>query len=221
MSNILVIAPHPDDETLGCGGTLLKHRNQGDGIYWLLITNIHREYGWSEDAIQIRQKEIDRVADMYQFNKLFKLDYPTAHLDKISLNELVASVSKIILAVKPETIYIPFENDIHTDHQICFKVASSSTKGFRYPFIRNIFGYETLSETEFTLSPGKTFAPNYFVDITEFFPDKLDIFSVYKSENMQPQQPRSKRAIEALAIYRGCRINVNYAEAFFSYLQIT
>ncbi|MBT5068750.1 MAG: PIG-L family deacetylase, partial [Candidatus Marinimicrobia bacterium] len=77
QKKVLVVAPHPDDETLGCGGTLLKHKANGDGIYWLIITNIDEKNGWQKKRVESRQQEIDKVSEMYGFSKIFKLNFPT------------------------------------------------------------------------------------------------------------------------------------------------
>ena len=212
---ILVISPHPDDETLGCGGTILKHKDIGDKIYWLIVTNIDVKDEWNKDTVKERQKEIKRVAEMYSFEKIFKLDYPAAKLDVIPIQKIIESISKVIFEIKPEIIYLPNRSDVHTDHQITFKTAYSCTKNFRYPFIRKILMYETLSETEFAPAlPENTFIPNVFVDITKYFGKKLEIFKIYKSEVMKEPLPRSLGSIKALARFRGSQIGVEYAEAF-------
>jgi len=212
---ILVISPHPDDETLGCGGTILKHKDIGNKIYWLIITNIDVKNGWDKDIIEKRQKEIETVAEMYSFEKTFKLDYPVAKLDIIPIQEIIESISKFIFEIKPEVIYLPNRSDVHTDHQITFKAVYSCTKNFRYPFIRKILMYETVSETEFAPAlPEDTFVPNVFVDITEYFEKKLEIFKIYKSELMKKPLPRSLEAIEAFDKCRGSQIGKKYAEAF-------
>lgn len=212
---ILVISPHPDDETLGCGGTILKHKDMGDKIYWLIITNIDAKNGWDKDIIKKRQKEIETVEEMYGFKKTFKLDYPAAKLDVIPIQEIIESMSEVILEIEPEIIYLPNRSDVHTDHQITFKAAYSCTKNFRYPFIKKILMYETLSETEFapTLLEN-TFIPNVFMDITKYFEKKLEIFKIYKSEVMEEPLPRSLKVIEAFNKYRGSQIGEKYAEAF-------
>jgi len=212
---ILVISSHPDDETLGCGGTILKHKDVGDKIYWLIVTNIDIKDGWDKDTVEKRQKEIKRVAEMYGFEKIFKLDYPAAKLDVIPIQKIIESISKVIFEIKPEIIYLPNRSDAHTDHQITFKTAYSCTKNFRYPFIRKILMYETLSETEFAPAlPENTFIPNVFVDITKYFEKKLEIFKIYKSEVMEEPLPRSLGSIKALTKYRGSQIGVEYAEGF-------
>jgi LmbE family N-acetylglucosaminyl deacetylase len=212
---ILVISPHPDDETLGCGGTILKHKDLGDQIHWLIITNIDVKNGWDRDIVEKRQKEVETTAEMYGFEKTFKLDYPTAKLDTIPIQEIIKSISKVILEVKPEIIYLPNRSDVHTDHQITFKAAYSCTKNFRYPFIKRILMYETLSETEFAPAlPENTFIPNVFMDITNYFEKKLEIFKVYKSEVMEEPLPRSLDSIKAFNKYKGSRIGKKYAESF-------
>ena len=212
---ILVISPHPDDETLGCGGTILKHKDIGDKIYWLIIANISVKNGWDRDIVEERQKEIETVAEMYGFEKTFKLDYPTAKLDIIPIQEIIKSVSKVILEIKPEIIYLPNRTDVHTDHQITFKAAYSCTKNFRYPFIKKILMYETLSETEFSPAlPENAFVPNVFIGITNYIEQKIEIMSIYKSEIMKYPLPRSLDSIKALARYRGSQIGVEYAESF-------
>jgi len=215
MNKIIVIAPHPDDETLGCGGTLLKHKYQGDEVNWMILTNISQVEGWSQEQVHNRQLEIDNVAKTYGFNSVEKLDFPTTQLDTIPMSNLIGKISKFISKIEPHTIYLNFHNDVHTDHQMAFQAVMSCTKNFRYPFIRRILMYETLSETEFapTLT-GHEFKPNVFVDITDFLDKKIEIMKIYKSEVMEPPYPRSLSVLEAFAKYRGSRIGVEYAESF-------
>lgn len=215
-NKILVIAPHPDDETLGCGGTLLKHKNSGDKVYWMIVTNIHTKNGWSQDEVQKRQKEIHQVSEMYGFEKIFKLNFPTTMLDTIPYNELITKMSVVLQEIKPSIIYLPNHSDVHTDHQITFRFAISCCKNFRVSFIRKILMYECLSETEFAPSLREyIFMPNVLIDISEYFQLKLEILKVYASEVMAPPFPRSVETVTSLARYRGSRIGKKYAEAFY------
>ena len=212
---ILVIAPHPDDETLGCGGTLLRHKNSGDKIYWMIVTNIQTKNGWTEEEVQKRQKEIHQVAEMYGFEKIFKLDLPTTMLDTVPYKDLIAKISVIIQEVRPSIVYLPNRSDVHTDHQVTFRAAISCCKNFRAPFIRKMLMYECLSETEFApVLRENAFIPNVFVDISEFLNRKLEIFKIYDSEVMKSPFPRSIETVTSLAQYRGSRISKKYAEAF-------
>ncbi len=215
MEKILAVAVHPDDETLGCGGTLLKHNAEGKELHWLILTNISEEYGWSVEQVNNREREIKSVRESYSFQSVYKLDFPTTRLDTIPIGDIVSKVNSVMQEVKPAIIYLNNRSDIHTDHQVAFKAVMSCTKSFHYPFIRRILMYETLSESEFAppLS-GETFVPNVFIDITEFFKRKCEIMRLYKGEVLDAPYPRSLEALEALAKYRGSRSGVRYAEAF-------
>lgn len=221
MNKVIVVAPHPDDETLGCGGALLKHKSHGDEIYWLIITNISEEFGWKKEKVEERQSEIEQVADMYGFTKTSKLDFPTTKLDEIPISNIIDEISKVFNEVKPNTIYINNRSDIHTDHQIVFQAVMSCTKSFRYPFIKKILMYETLSETEFAPAlPETIFIPNSFVDISDYFNRKINIMRIFNSEIMESPLPRSSDIIETKSRLCGSRISVKYAEAFQLLLQI-
>jgi len=215
MKKILAVAVHPDDETLGCGGALLKHKKNGDEIYWLILTSVNVENGWKEEDVESRRNEIDKVSEMYGFSAIHNLSFPTTRLDTIPMKDLISEISKIIQKVEPDMIYIPNRSDIHTDHQVAFKAIMSCTKAFRYPFIKKIFMYECLSETEFSPSlPTDSFIPNVFIDITDFLEEKIKIMNLYRSEMGAFPFPRSAENIRALATYRGATAGVEAAEAF-------
>ena len=217
MKKVLFVSVHPDDETLGCGGTILKHKEKGDAIYWLILTapTINHPYGFSEEMIKQRENEIKLVALKYNFDDVFKLSYPTQLLDEINFREIIVSIDKVIDQIKPEIIFLINRSDVHSDHKVAFKAVYACTKNFRKPFIEKILMYETLSETEFSPPLGEfVFFPNVYVDITDFIEKKLEIMSVFADEVMPDNLPRSFSAIKALAAYRGSRIGVNYAEAF-------
>lgn len=215
MENILFISVHPDDETIGCGGTIIKHKKNGDTIFWLILTNIDTEHGWDQQVVEKRQKEIDIVSKRYGFSETFKLNFPTTMLDATPKSVLINSISKIISKVKPDVIYLPNRSDVHSDHKVAFDVSFSCTKNFRYPFIKRILMYECLSETEFAPALNEySFTPNVFINISDSFQNKIEIMKTYESEIMNDFLPRSISTIEALAKYRGSRISCKYAEAF-------
>lgn len=217
MKKVLFVAVHPDDETIGCGGTILKHKEKGDKIYWLIITGPteNHPYGFSAELIEQRENEIKLVARKYSFEDVFNLSFPTQLLDGINLRELVVKIDEVIKTIQPDIIYLINRSDIHSDHRVAFQAVYACTKNFRHPYIKRILMYEALSETEFAPAlPENAFTPNVFIDVTEFMEKKLDIMSLYKSENMPENMPRSLQTIKALGVYRGSRICVKYAEAF-------
>lgn len=215
MKKIIIVSAHPDDETLGAGGTLLKHKANGDHIEWVIVTNVLESEGFSNQRVQERQNEIETVAKMFGFATVHKLDYPTMKLDSGSMLEMIPEISAIFSQAQPEVIYVMNRSDAHSDHRVIFDAVTACTKSFRYPSIRQVLMYECISETEFApVLSEKVFQPNYYVDITDHFTEKIAIMKVYASELAEHPFPRSIRNIEALATFRGAIAGVEYAEAF-------
>jgi N-acetylglucosamine malate deacetylase 1 len=211
---ILVVSAHPDDESIGAGGTLLKHAASGDEIYWLIITKAWPDQGYSAEMIANREQEISKVEKALGIKKTFNLEYPTTKLHYSLMPEMTGRIAAVIKEALPEVIYLPNRSDIHSDHRFTFEAVIACTKSFRQSSIKKILMFECLSETEFAPLPEHAFFPNYFVDITKFLKGKLDLVSVYASEIGEHPFPRSLKNIEALAVHRGATAGVEYAEAF-------
>lgn len=218
MNKILVVAPHPDDEILGCGGTLLKHKIENkDEIYCTYITNLRK----SNKKSKRRNIEIAEVSRKINFDGYFIGNFYPTELTEKSIPKIITFLKKIIFKIKPNTVYVPFQYDIHTDHKIVFDACKSFIKSFRYNFIKNFYVYETLSETNFSESFVKdNFKPNLFVDISKFINQKIDIAQIYKTEFKKHPFPRSSRSIKSLAVLRGSFSNHNYAESFMILKQV-
>lgn len=215
MKKIIVISAHPDDEVIGAGGTLLKHKKAGDEIFWLITTDVFEEQGFSKERVVSRAREIEEVAKRLGVTKTFKLSYPTMSLSSSTIIKMVPEISSIFSEVEPEIVYCLNRSDAHSDHRVTFDAVIACTKSFRYPYIKKVLMYECISETEFAPSlPEKIFMPNYFVDISKYLKEKLDIMQVYESELGEHPFPRSLRNMEALATFRGASVGVEYAEAF-------
>lgn len=218
---VMVVAPHPDDETLGCGGTLLKHLQAGDEIYWVIMTQMETRQGFKEEVIARRNKEIKSVSARYGFSKTYQGGFATMELDKYSMVELVDFVSNAVKDAQPNIIYMPFPGDIHSDHTIVYEAVKSCTKSFRYPSVTSLRVYETLSETDFALQTNSSgFQPNLFVSIGDFLDEKIEIMKIFDSELGQHPFPRSERAIRAQATLRGTVAGVEAAEAFMTIREI-
>lgn len=217
MNKVLCVAVHADDETLGCGGTMLKHKAQGDEIHWMLLTGPTENHpcNFTQEHIDARAERVQRVAATYGYDSMEYLALPTQLLHILDLRDIVQKISDVIKKIQPNIIYTMFANDVHSDHRVAFDALYSCTKSFRYPFIERIYMMETLSETEFALAiPARTFLPNVYVDITNYMDKKLEIMQMYPTEVMQEPYPRSLSSIKALARVRGSRAGVMYAEAF-------
>ena len=215
MKRHLVIAPHPDDETLGCGGTLLRAKAAGEEVGWLIVTGISEASGCTAERVAQRNHEIAAAATAYGIDEVVRLDLPTATLDAIPKSDIVVAISSHVAQIKPTDIYLPFRRDAHSDHAVVFDAASAATKWFRYPSIMRIFAYETQSETDFDIAPDSPgFRPNVFVDISDVLEEKLRIAQIFASEFAKHPFPRSVEGIRALATLRGAASGFVAAEAF-------
>ncbi len=213
--NVVVISSHPDDEILGCGGTLLKHKANGDEIFWIIITGVSEKYGFLKERVESRTLEINKISEGMDFSSVHQFGYPPMGLDSSIGNKMIPQLSAVFHEIQPEVIYVVNRSDAHSDHRITFDAVVACTKSFRYPFIKKVLMYECISETEF--APAlfeKVFLPNYYVDVSVYMKKKLELMQVYASELGEHPFPRSIRNIEALAVFRGASVGVEYAEAF-------
>ena len=210
----IVIAPHPDDEVLGAAGTLLRRKAEGSVVAWLIATSISTMHGFSDEKVNQRADEIKHVAELFKFDAVFELNFPTTQLDRIPMSDLVTAISNVFKSFEPTEIFVPHPADVHTDHGIVFNAVAGCTKWFRYPSVKRVLAYETLSETDFGLGTAQVFRPNVFVDIEQYIEDKLRAMDIYASELGAFPFPRSHDAIRALATLRGAASGFKVAEAF-------
>jgi len=214
MVKVLVIAPHPDDEVLGCGGTIGKHVSAGDDVYLCIVTKAYSPE-WSEHVIKEKKEEVLRVSEILGIEKIYFLDLPTVKLDTIPQKELNEAITQLVNEVQPEVIYIPHKGDVNKDHQIVFDTVMIAIRPRPNSVLQKVLAYETLSETEWGFpSAESVFIPNVYVDISETLELKLRAMSQYKSELREFPHPRSLEAISALAQLRGSTVGVKAAEAF-------
>lgn len=207
MKKVCVIAVHPDDETLGCGGTILKHLKRGDEVHCVFVT----------DGDETQGVLIDQLAKHYGFTSVTRLGQPELKLADMSLNELVPALAGVMKKIEPNVLYIPNRSDAHSDHRAVFEALVACTKSFRFPFIEQILMCEVISETDFNLGlPEQVFNPNYFVDITDEWADKKQALEICKDQMLPYPFTRNESTMEALNRYRGSLINVEYAEAFMA-----
>ena len=214
---ILVVAPHPDDESLGCGGTLLRMRaEQSDAeLHWMLVTEMSAGKRYAPEKIATRNAEIESVAQQLGAAAVHRLGFPPAELDTVPLSRLIDAIGNVVSEVRPHTLIMPYRYDAHSDHKAVFDAVAACTKSFRYPWIKRVAAYETVSETEFGIDPGApAFRPNVWVDISAYIDAKLRLIACYASELGEFPFPRSREAITALARLRGSTVGVAAAEGF-------
>lgn len=213
MLKVLVIAPHPDDETLGAGGTLLRHIGNGDEVYWCIVTHAFADSPqcFRDNRLAI----INKVSKAYCFTGCFSLDFPAGALDTVPERQIIDSLVSVILESEPNMVYCVSDADVNTDHDIVYRCAMSALKPAYAPFVREVLLYEVPSSTNwaFPEKAGK-FQPNVYVNIEEVLDSKLSILSLFETEVKSFPHPRSLEAVKALAAYRGSSVNLAYAEAF-------
>lgn len=212
---ILVIAPHPDDETLGVGGTLLKHKDQGDSLHWMVMTQTY-EPRWDGATIKAKAAEVEKAREAYPMDSLTHLGFDSGRLAEVSFAEIMTAMEQAIRKIQPHTVYVCHGGDVHTDHQITFQVTMSVLKPFKLHDlgVSRVLCYETMSSTEAAAPQQPSFIPTVYSDITGYLERKLAIMEGYTSEIQPENLPRGLTALEALARYRGAAINVTHAEAF-------
>ena len=211
---ILVIAPHPDDEVLGVGGTIAKRVEQGDDVYVCVVTK-GCEPLFSPEYVELGRSEC-RTADAFLGVKetLF-LDFPAAMLENVQRYQLNDSFVHTIQKIKPDEVYLPHRGDMQIDHKMVVDAAMVALRPKYNHIVKRIYAYETLSETGWDIpNTVNDFIPTVYEDISDTLEKKIDSMRIFQSQLAEFPAARSLGAIEALAKFRGAIVNVKAAEAF-------
>jgi LmbE family N-acetylglucosaminyl deacetylase len=218
MKNILVIAAHPDDEVLGCGGTMARLSKKGSLINILIvaegITSRDRERDIkkrSNDLLKLRM-DARSSAKVLGAKSINFLDYPDNRLDTVPLLDIVKNIELYIKKFKPDVVFTHSENDMNIDHSIVSRASLTACRPVPNLTVKKVYAFEVLSSTEY--NPYSTFQPNYFVNIEEVINKKINALQKYKSEMRASPHPRSIIASKNLASLRGSVVGLKYAEAF-------
>lgn len=217
---ILVIVAHPDDEVLGCGGTILRHVSEGDEVFLAILGEgvMARTGGGDEERVA---KERDRVGEAsvrvsraLGIRDMVRHDFPDNRMDRVPLLEIVKVVEGVLARFQPELIYTHFADDLNIDHCIVARAVVTATRPLPANGVREIRSFETLSSTEWAFGPRGDFKPDTFVEISSFLEKKIEIMSFYETEVNPFPHPRSAEAIRALGMQRGSQSGLKAAEAF-------
>lgn len=216
MNKILVIAPHPDDEILGCGG-IIKKLTKLSKVVDILIVSKGKESLYSESRIKNVRNEATIAHKALGITKTIFLDFPAPELDTVPLSVIANDIFNCIKEFQSDTLFIPHRGDIHNDHRVVFNASLVASRPVNNCPVRRIFAYETLSETEWAPPFGDdAFIPDFFVNITDSFSDKVNSMKCYKSQLKEFPNPRSEKSLESLASLRGGSVGLQYAEAFMT-----
>jgi LmbE family N-acetylglucosaminyl deacetylase len=212
--NILVIAPHPDDETIGVGGAITKFAEQGHSVFVLVISG-HLPPLYTRNAYDITVEESKKAFQIMGVTGSKFLEIPATMIGDQPISTINSIISDYIREINPQIVLCPYP-DRHIDHRLVFESIMVATRpvGFGRD-IELIAAYETLSETHWNaphIEPN--FVPNWVVDITNQITKKIEALSCYKSQISPFPGPRSLEAVEALAKFRGTQAGFAYGEGF-------
>jgi len=220
MKKILVIAPHPDDEVLGCGGTIAKFSKEGHAVYVAILTKAGPPL---YDLSLVEEARRDALAShkLLGVKDTFFCDLPAANVDTVPHHQVNQIIVDVLKKIQPEIVFIPFGGDIHLDHQCIFLSSLVALRPNQFKYPSWVCAYEVLSETNWNATFSiSSFQPNLFVDITGFLDLKLQAFSLQRSQVKEFPHERSLKALEALALLRGSTVHRSAAEAFVVIRQV-
>jgi N-acetylglucosamine malate deacetylase 1 len=211
---ILVVAPHPDDETLGVGGTIAKYSAQGHEVFVLIISG-HLPPIYSRKAYEETISEAYSAFSVLGVEKSEFFEIPATMIGDLPLHEVNGRISKVVSDFNPQIVLCPFP-DRHIDHRLVFDNVMVATRPVGVGRdIEILAAYETLSETHWNaphIEPN--FTPNLVVDISDYIDAKLAALKCYESQITDFPGPRSIEASESLARFRGTQAGFAYGEGF-------
>ncbi len=219
MSTALIIAAHPDDEVLGCGGTIAKFSSSGIKVKVVFLADgISSRTDDSQtdlDELRRRRAACEKACLILGSEPPIFCDFPDNKMDTISLLSIVKVIENLILEYQPETLLTHHAGDVNIDHQLLHQaVVTACRPQFDHP-VRTLLFFEVASSTEWQIpQSAPAFMPNWFEDISAFFDQKVSGMTAYQEELREWPHPRSLKAIEALAKWRGATVGVEAAEAF-------
>jgi LmbE family N-acetylglucosaminyl deacetylase len=211
---VLVIAPHPDDEIIGVGGTIAKRTLAGYEVYVCIVTKGCLPL-FEENFIEQGRSECRQADKLLDVKETIFLDFPAVMLETVPRYELNGKISEVIRRIQPEEVYIPHRGDMQLDHQMVVDAAMVGLRPKYKHVVKRIYAYETLSETGWNIPNAvNEFIPTVYEDISDTMGKKLEAINIFQSQLSKFPNARSIEAIDALAKFRGATINVNAAEAF-------
>jgi LmbE family N-acetylglucosaminyl deacetylase len=215
---ILIVAAHPDDEVLGCFGTVARLIQEGYEAYTLILgegktsRDEKRQVDNKRNEIAVLNNEIRNANNVIGIKKVFIESFPDNRFDSIDLLDIIKVVSKVKSEVKPDIIFTHYEHDLNIDHQITYKAVVTATRPMQDECVKDIYSFEILSSTEWNYPV--SFSPDIYYDISNTLDLKIKAMKEYISELCEYPHPRSLEGIELNAKYQGMRVGKKAVEAF-------
>jgi LmbE family N-acetylglucosaminyl deacetylase len=215
VNKVLVVVAHPDDEALGCSGTIAKYVAEGDKVHLLFMCDgVSSRNISSDNDVEKRKLAAQQSANILGIESLNYLNFPDNKMDTVPLLEVVQSIEEVIKKLQPKIIYTHHVGDLNVDHQITHRAVMTACRPLPDFCVKEIYAFEVLSSTEWQTPGILPFIPNVFVDIKGYIDIKKQALNVYSEEMRQSPHSRSIDNALRLNALRGNSIGVDYAEAF-------
>lgn len=213
MKKALIIAAHPDDEILGCGGTIKKFATKFE--FHVLILTGGAEGRYDKEMESLLRQNAQKANELVGTFKVYFENLPNQGLDAIPLTKVIQPIEERIALIKPEILFVHHSGDLNKDHRITYEATMTVSRPLPGQCVKKVYSYSVPSSTEWNFTEGeKVFVPNTFVEISSEIDSKIDAMKCYKSECRPYPHPRSPEAIKAYAHYFGLSVGLEYAEAF-------
>jgi len=220
-SSVLIVAAHPDDEVIGCGGTIARMAAEGRSVHVLLLADGEGSRDASDLGRGLAEKVLGRDAAASRAGKVLgcatveTLGLPDNRLDGIELLDIVKAIEKCLRRYRPAIVLTHHSGDVNIDHRVVHDAVIAACRPLPDQTIQQLLFFEVVSSTEWRPpSSAPAFVPNWFVNIGPTLAKKREALQVYATELRPFPHPRSIEGIEALARWRGATVGVEAAEAF-------
>lgn len=214
----LVIAAHPDDEILGCGGTIAKLVKEGYEAFTMIlgegVTSRYNKIKRKMISREIEElkKQVIEANEIIGVKKVFNFDFPDNSFDTVPMLDIIKKIEEIKRDIKPDIIFTHHKKDLNIDHKITAQAVITATRPIKNETVKKIYSFEVLSSTEWEYP--MSFSPNVFFDISKTLDKKIEALYCYESEIREYPHPRSIEAVELNAKMWGVKVGLKYAEGF-------
>lgn len=218
--NILVVAAHPDDEVLGCGGTIARMGQEGHDVFVAILgegitSRSATGQTAQQEKLEALKKECLTAAEILAVQETFFFNHPDNKFDTVPLLQIIKDVEAVVQKTQPQIVYTHHGGDLNIDHAITARAVMTATRPVKGCAVKELYSFEIPSSTEWSFDQlASPFSPNVFYDISATLEKKIQAMQSYGTELQTPPHPRSLAILEALARKRGSAVGCDYAEAF-------
>ena len=211
---VLVIAPHMDDEVLGCGGTIIRHVDSGDQVTVCIVANRAYDHKYELNLIEQEKDCCKKAKQVLSYQNLIFLDLPDEQLDQSQI-DIIIPLEKVVTECKPDIVYTCHRGDLNQDHRAVFEAVRVVCRPNAKHVVSTLRAFEVPSSTDQVAATSEwPFLPNYYVNLKETLERKVRAMACYSKESKPFPHPRSAEGLRVYAQKRGMEVGVEAAEAF-------